>query len=127
MNKEDRIAVVGGGLSGLVIGEGLQRKGYNNVTLLEENTRLGGKLHTIMYKGKSYELGAIFGLPSYLNLKALMKRLNIKVDGPKLSRINYNAEGEKIMPIPKEDIQGFVEELQDLPKVLERYKSLGRP
>lgn len=128
MNKEDyRIGVVGGGLSGLVIAEGLQRKGYNNVTLFEENVHLGGKLHTIMYKGKSYELGAIFGLPSYLNLRALMKRLNIKVDGPKLSRINYNAEGKKIMPIPKKDIQGFVEELQRLPKVLERYKSIERP
>src|SRR5699024_4352689 len=106
------------------IAEGLQRKGYNNVTLFEKNVRLGGKLHTIWYKGKSYELGAIFGLPSYLNLRALMTRLNIKADSPKLSRTNYNAEGEKIMPIPKNDLQGFIEELQRLPQVLDMYKSL---
>lgn len=127
MNKEDRIGVVGGGLSGLMITEGLQRKGYQNVTLFEEKPRLGGKLHTIFYKGKSYELGAIFGLPSYFALKALMKRLNIRADGPKLSRINYNGKGEKIMPIPKKDIQGFVEELHRLPQVLAGYSSLGKP
>ncbi|MCF6462949.1 FAD-dependent oxidoreductase [Clostridium sp. Cult1] len=126
MNKKDcKIAVVGGGLSGLVIAEGLERKGYNNVTLFEENVRLGGKLYTIWYEGKSYELGAIFGLPSYSSLKALMDRLNIIADGPKLSRTNYNAEGEKIMPIPKEDLEGFLEEIERLPKVLDTYESLS--
>lgn len=125
MSKRDyRIAVIGGGLSGLVIAEGLQRKGYKNTTLFEKEERLGGKLHTIWYKEKSYELGAIFGLPSYSNLKSLMKRLNIKADGPKLSRTNYNADGQRIMPIPKEDLGGFMEELERLPQVLGIYKSL---
>src|SRR5699024_5109633 len=103
---------------------GLQNKGYKNVTLFEKEERIGGKLHSIWYKGKSYELGAIFGLPSYTNLRKLMKRLNIKVDGPKLSRTNYNADGQKIMPIPKEDLEGFLYELERLPKVLNLYKSL---
>lgn len=125
MNKRDyRVAVIGGGLSGLVIAEGLQRKGYKNTTIFEKEERLGGKLHTIWYKEKSYELGAIFGLPSYSSLKSLMKRLNIKADGPKLSRTNYNADGQRIMPIPKEDLEGFMEELERLPQVLDIYKSL---
>ena len=125
MNKRDcRIAVIGGGLSGLVIAEGLYRRGYENTTVFEKEERLGGKLHTICYNEKSYELGAIFGLPSYLNLKSLMKRLNIKADGPKLSRTNYNADGQKIMPLPKEDLEGFIEELERLPLVLDKYKSL---
>ena len=126
MKKEDmKIAIVGGGLSGLVLAEGLQEKGYQKVTLFEEDTRLGGKINSISYQGKSYELGAIFGLPSYTNLKKLMDRYNIKADGPKLSRINYNAAGEKTQPIPKEDIQGFVEELRRLPMILGAYKSLN--
>ncbi|MCR1897528.1 FAD-dependent oxidoreductase [Irregularibacter muris] len=128
MNKADcRIGVIGGGLSGLVMAEGLQRKGYHDVTLLEKDVRLGGKLHTITYKGKSYELGAIFGLPSYSRLTALMDRLNIKADGPQLSRTNYNAEGKKIMPIPRKDLHGFVEELKRLPQVLDGYESLKSP
>lgn len=125
MNRRDhRIAIIGGGLSGLVMAHGLQKKGYRNVSLFEKEERLGGKLNTIWYKGKSYELGAIFGLPSYLNLESLMKNLNIKADGPKLSRTNYNADGHKIMPIPKEELGGFLEELEKLPQVLSMYKSL---
>jgi protoporphyrinogen oxidase len=125
MDKTDcKVAVVGGGLSGLVIAEGLQRKGYKNVTVFEKDERLGGKLHTIWYKGKSYELGAIFGLPSQSNLKSLMKRLNIKADGPKLSRINYDASGKKIMPIPKTELGDFIDELDRLPNILAMYKSL---
>ncbi|NMA86756.1 MAG: FAD-dependent oxidoreductase [Tissierellia bacterium] len=128
MNKENcRIAIIGGGLSGLVMAYDLQRKGYKNITVFEKEDRIGGKLHTIWYKGKSYELGAIFGLPSYINLRELMRELNIKVDGPKLSRTNYNADGKKIMPIPKEDLEGFLGELERLPKVLSTYKSLESP
>lgn len=125
MKKEEkRIAIVGGGLSGLVLAEGLQSKGYKKVSLFEKEGRVGGKLETIDYRGKSYELGAIFGLPSYAYLKKFMDKHNIKGDGPKLSRTNYNAQGEKITPLPKGDIQGFVEELRRLPKILSDYKSL---
>lgn len=35
MDKDSRIAIIGGGLSGLSIAEGLQRKGYNNVTVFD--------------------------------------------------------------------------------------------
>lgn len=127
MNRgEQRIAVVGGGLSGLVVAEALQRKGYGQVTVFEQEERLGGKLYSICYRGRSYELGAIFGLPSQLSLKGLMKRLQIKADGPKLSRLNYNAKGEKIMPLPKEDLGALLEELKHLPEVVNQYPVLER-
>lgn len=126
-DKDNKIAIIGGGLSGLFTAYNLQKKGYKKVTVFEREDRIGGKLNTIWYKGKSYELGAIFGLPSYLNLRYLMNELNIKVDGPKLSRTNYNGDGNKIMPIPKEDLTGFLEELERLPKVLSTYKSLQSP
>lgn len=126
-NKDERIAVIGGGLSGLVMADGLQRRGYKNVSLFEKEDRLGGKLNTIFYRGKSYELGAIFGLPSYTNLENLMKSLGIKADGPKLSRTNYNSDGRKVMPIAKEELAGFVEEMDRLPQVLSKYKSLESP
>lgn len=125
MKKTDyNVAVIGGGLSGLVIAEGLQKKGYKNVTVFERNEQVGGKLHTIRFKGKSYELGALFGLPSQKHLKALMKAFNIKIDGPKLSRVNYDTNGNEIMQIPKEALGDFVEELNRLPDVLAKYESL---
>lgn len=127
MERNSKIAVVGGGLCGLLIAEGLVRKGYENISLLEKNNRLGGKLYSIDYGGKSYELGAVFGLPSHFNLIELMERLNIKAHGPRLSRTNYNSQGKKVMSIPKEDLGKFMEELERLPKVLSKYKSLENP
>ena len=125
MDKKDaKIAVIGGGLSGLFIAKGLQRKGYKNVTVFERDSEAGGKLHTLWYKGKSYEFGALFGLPSQKHLKKLMKEFNIKIDGPKLSRVNYDTEGNRIMQIPKETLEDFVEELHRLPDVLAMYPSL---
>lgn len=127
MNKTDyKVAIIGGGLSGLVIAHDLQKKGYKNVTVFERDNRVGGKLHTIWYKGKSYELGATFGLPYQKHLKALMNSFNIKIDGPKLSRINYDTDGNKIIQIPKEALDDFVKELDRLPNVLKEYKSLKK-
>ncbi|GMQ64231.1 FAD-dependent oxidoreductase [Vallitalea maricola] len=127
IKKNDcKVAVIGGGISGLVIADGLQEKGYEKVTVFEKDNRVGGKLHTIWYKGKSYELGALFGLPSQNSLKALMKAHNIKNDGPKLSRVNYDASGNRIMQIPKEDLDDFVEELDRFPYILNEYRSLKR-
>ncbi|GMQ56543.1 hypothetical protein AN1V17_09360 [Vallitalea sediminicola] len=123
---DSKVAIIGGGISGLVIAQGLQEKGYEKVTVFEKDNRVGGKLHTIWYKGRSYELGALFGLPSQNSLKALMKANNIKSDGPKLSRVNYDASGNRIMQIPKEDLDDFVEELDRFPYILKEYKSLKR-
>lgn len=119
-----RVGIIGGGISGLIAAEMLEKNGYKNVAIFEKEERLGGKLHTIWYKGKSYELGSIFGLPSQFNLKKLIKRLEIKTEGPKLSRVNYNANGEKTMPIPKELLKDFIIEIERLPEVLNTYESL---
>lgn len=122
--KNDRIAIIGGGLSGFVIADELWQKGYKNITVFEKEARVGGKLQTIWYKGKSHEMGAIFGLPSHQHLRALMKRYQIKSDGPKLSRTNYDDYGQKIMPLPKEVLGDYLLELERFPLVLKSYPSL---
>lgn len=127
MNKMNcSVAVIGGGLSGLVVAAALQKKGYRNVTVFERDNRVGGKLHTIWYKGMSYELGALFGLPIQKHLKALMKEYNIRIDGKNLSRVNYDRDGNKIMQIPKESLGEFLEEVDRLPDILETYQSLEK-
>lgn len=124
MDKRERIAVVGGGLSGLAIAEQLQKKGYEHVTVFEKTKRAGGKLDTICYRGKTYEFGALFGLPDQKHLKKLMKMLKLRAEGPKVARVNYDAKGNRIMQIPKEDLGDFIEELDRLPDVLAQYQSL---
>jgi protoporphyrinogen oxidase len=125
MNKmKCKVAIIGGGFSGLLIAEFLQKKGYKNVTVFEKENRLGGKLHTIWYNGKAYEFGALFGLPNQKFLTDFIKSHNIKVDGPKLYRVNYDANGKRIMQIPKESVENFVEELNRLPDVLAHYNNI---
>ena len=125
MNQNsDRIAIIGGGFSGLVIADELRQKGYKNITVFEKDDRVGGKLQTIWYKGKSHEMGAIFALPSHQYLRALMKRHQIKSDGPKLSRTNYDDCGQKIMPLPKDILGDYLLELERFPEVLNSYPSL---
>ncbi|MCT4544701.1 MAG: FAD-dependent oxidoreductase [Vallitalea sp.] len=125
MNKKEcKVAIIGGGFSGLLIAEFLQKKGYKNVTVFEKENRLGGKLHTIWYNGKAYEFGALFGLPNQKFLTDFIKSHNIKVDGPKLYRVNYDANGKRIMQIPKESVENFVEELNRLPDVLAHYNNI---
>jgi protoporphyrinogen oxidase len=126
INTNTRIAIIGGGISGLVIAHRLQKKGYKNVAVFEKSNILGGKLHTIFYRNKSYEMGALFGMPCQKHLKTLMKEFNIKADGPKLSRVNYDIKGNEIMRIPKELLGDFVSELNRLPDVLVKYKSLEK-
>lgn len=118
------IAVIGGGLSGLSIASGLIKKGYQRVTLFESSHRLGGKLYTFDYKGKTYELGALFALPSQKNLKALLKAFHIKTDGPKLSRVYYNRTGQRMLQMNKSELDQFVTQLDRLPEVLDQYPSL---
>ncbi|MDH8678852.1 FAD-dependent oxidoreductase [Fusibacter bizertensis] len=127
VDRNLKIAVVGGGLSGLSISEGLIRRGFRNVTLFEASDRLGGKLYSINYQSKVYELGAIFLLPTQNNLKKLLSRLELKADGPKLSRVYYNNLGEKILQIPKEDLKLFLIELDRLPDVLDLFPCLDDP
>lgn len=127
MQTDRKIAIIGGGISGLVIAEGLLEKGYHDITLYEKAPTVGGKLQTIWYRGKSYEFGALFGLPSQKYLKAYMKAKGIKVDGPKLSRMNFDMDGKPVMQIPKASLGAFVEELDRLPEALSIHKSLEFP
>lgn len=60
-----RVAVVGAGVSGLTCAQHLRRAGYRRVTVLERDSRVGGKCCSIDVGGRSYELGAVLGTRSY--------------------------------------------------------------
>jgi hypothetical protein len=54
-----KIAVIGAGASGLTAAYFLRKLGYRNVTVLERESYVGGKVLSYEYEGKTYELGAI--------------------------------------------------------------------
>jgi len=78
MKQNERIIIIGGGLSGLTLAYLLSK---NNITstILEASPRLGGRIQTI--KGKldtPLELGATWFSEMHSNLISLIKELNLK-------------------------------------------------
>ena len=98
MDKNIRIAIIGGGPAGLSAGMYLEQAGYENYTIYERNGWVGGKCHSPEYKGRRYELGAIMGVPSYYAIKDVEDFCGITHDGPRLNRNYKDLKGNVIDP-----------------------------
>lgn len=53
-----RVLVIGAGASGISAASRLIEKGFNNVTILEAENRIGGRVYTIAFADNVVELGA---------------------------------------------------------------------
>ena len=105
MDKNIRIAIIGGGPAGLSAGMYLEQKGYTNYSILEKSARVGGKCWSPRYNGRRYEMGAIMGVPSYYAVEDVEKFCGITHDGPKLNRNYKNSRGKVIEPFePKKNL-----------------------
>ena len=105
MDKNIRICIIGGGPAGLSAGMYLEKKGYENYTILERLDRVGGKCWSPTYNGRRYEMGAIMGVPSYYAVHDVEEFCGITHDGPKLNRNYKNGAGKVIEPFePKKNI-----------------------
>ncbi|MBQ6295181.1 MAG: FAD-dependent oxidoreductase [Firmicutes bacterium] len=105
MDKNTRICIIGGGPAGLSAGMYLEKKGYENYTILERLDRVGGKCWSPTYNGRRYEMGAIMGVPSYYAVHDVEEFCGITHDGPKLNRNYKNGAGKVIEPFePKKNI-----------------------
>ncbi len=88
MDKNIRIAIIGGGPAGLSAGMYLELKGYENYVIYERTDHVGGKCHSPTHNGKRYEMGAIMGVPSYYAVHDIEKFAGVEHNGPQLNR-NY--------------------------------------
>ncbi len=87
MDKNTRIAIIGGGPAGLSAGMYLELKGYENYVIYEKTDHVGGKCHSPHMNGKRYEMGAIMGVPSYYAVHDVEVFAGVThADGPKLHR-----------------------------------------
>lgn len=86
MDKQTRIAIIGGGPAGLGAAMYLEQKGYENYVVYEKTDHVGGKCHSPKNDGKRYEMGAIMGVPSYYAVHDIEQFAGITHDGPKLHR-----------------------------------------
>lgn len=127
VRHKDKIGIIGAGISGVTAAYQLAQKGYNHITLLEKSDRVGGKCHSIEYKGKTYEMGTLIGLPTYKHTMALMSEFGLVDKGPLLERGFFDSNGRKTSQIPMEQIEAFTGEFKRLPDILKRYESLNEP
>ena len=101
MDKNIRIAIIGGGPAGLSAGMYLEQKGYENYVIFERQDRVGGKCWSPHYNGRRYEMGAIMGVPSYYAVEDVEKFCGITHDGPKLNRNYKDSQGNVIEPFAR--------------------------
>lgn len=127
LTYDARIGIIGAGISGVTAAYELKKKGYRNVTILEKSDHVGGKCHSIEYRGKTYEMGTLIGLPTYKHTLELMQEFDCTEVGPLLERGFFDRDGHKIAQIPMNQVPGFIEEFKRLPDIMSRYERLKEP
>jgi len=76
--KDQKVVIIGGGLSGLVLAYELLKKNVHPL-ILEASDRLGGRIQTIKgLKGTLLELGATWFSDQHIYLSNLLKELGLK-------------------------------------------------
>lgn len=87
-----RIAVVGAGACGLSTAHALREVGYENVTVLERQGRVGGKCHTVWHEGRSYEMGAAVLTRFYKTVRSLMQEFGVNPETRRCPAIYVDAD-----------------------------------
>jgi len=101
VGSDDRIAIIGAGVSGLTIAHLLEtRLGFSNVTVYEMNSRVGGKIFSPAIDGVPVDVGAV-SVDSEFAMKAAER-----------CRIPYNKSGTLLDVLPGTDGPIFVPPLQ---------------
>lgn len=77
--SQTRVCIIGGGAAGLSAGYYLKERGYQNITILEKEDRVGGKCLSLTVKGKSFDLGANYITSSYKNVMKLARIFGAKM------------------------------------------------
>lgn len=60
------ICIVGAGPGGLSMAHYLKKSGYKNITILEKQAEIGGKCLTKNFHGRSFDMGANYLTPDYV-------------------------------------------------------------
>ena len=75
--RNSRIAIIGGGVSGITAAYALMKRGYRCVSLFEGNTRIGGKVESVQVDDQTIELGAYFAMRDNETLIRMAKEVGI--------------------------------------------------
>jgi hypothetical protein len=139
-----RIAIVGGGVSGLSAALWLKQKGYRDITLFEKEADLGGKVHSYVHPatGQVYEIGAIIQSASFKSIYEVARLTGYAGDPKEWLRpftqtaIAVDSDGNEVAPFltylpPRDPGQSMsdrysrAEELAALPRFARLLSRLG--
>jgi hypothetical protein len=98
-NRDQRIGIIGAGVSGLTAAHHLQHAGYQDVTVLEQEERSGGKCCSVAVDSRVYELGAVLGNQHYTETLAMMAATGAQ-PGPVADVHFYTLDGHSADPYP---------------------------
>lgn len=122
-----RIAVIGAGASGLSVAHHLQRAGYDRVTVLEREPRVGGKCSSVRVGEHVYELGAVFGCSDYRSTLDIMRSVDVetaKMDGGHC----YDADGHPMDLVPTRQYPRLLWQLATYAWLSQvRYRQVNEP
>ncbi len=94
-----RIGIIGAGVSGLSAAHNLRQAGYERVTVLEREPRVGGKCCSVTVGGRVYEMGAVMAHRDYAATLELMAAAGVE-SGPLGQFHYYQPDGETIELFP---------------------------
>jgi len=69
-----RVAIIGGGISGLTAAQQLTSLGYEDVVIFEKDADVGGKIKSFEYEERPYELGALIFNHEFTNVTQMADR-----------------------------------------------------
>jgi monoamine oxidase len=100
ISKDARILIVGAGPAGLSHAHFLRKAGYDKVDILEINGKVGGKSHSLTFEHKSFDLGANYLTPDYVEILKMAKEVGAETYAEK-NPIAFNPETGGFKPLLK--------------------------
>ena len=73
-----KIVIIGGGLSGLTCGYKLSRSDEFEITIVEQNAEIGGRVKTVVVEGIPVNVGGFIVFKWYKHFRSIVKELGLE-------------------------------------------------
>ena len=76
-SKQTRIGIIGAGVAGLTAAHTLRKMGYDKLVIFEKQPEVGGKVKSVIYQGRTYELGAVWLTADYKTVLKMAREFDV--------------------------------------------------
>ena len=114
--QQQRICVIGAGVSGLTAAYELEKLGHK-VTVFEKSDRIAGKCGSVNIDGKAYDVGGHFCSDICTNIKEYVQTFNLPTENTTKS-VTFDMDSKSVV-FPSVDMSKYREEYK-------RYKELSK-